>query len=241
MEYSNQFPSQNYCHVALTFDDGPSLKNTPGILVTLRKYEVPATFFVNGNKVENLESIAADGITPEASTAQHIITEIRANHEVGNHSWDHPDLAKLGKKIGNQAVIEKQITPTQEVIRRVYGEHTTRSLLFRPPFGNLSLGQANEIKRKTGMTTILWDIDTEDYNKEKGASAATITEKVNRYLTSHSQIQGQQGRDIVILMHDGVTNSPETVQALPKIIRAIRNKGCQIVPLGKIKLNSHNS
>ena len=36
--------------VALTYDDGPDPQTTPALLRLLQKYEVPATFFVTGQK-----------------------------------------------------------------------------------------------------------------------------------------------------------------------------------------------
>ena len=39
-------------HVALTFDDGPTLGITDAILDILKKNNVPATFFVIGKKIE---------------------------------------------------------------------------------------------------------------------------------------------------------------------------------------------
>lgn len=67
--------------VALTFDDGPHATLTPQLLDVLKAHHVHATFFVIGMNVEQnpdvLRRIVAEG------------------HEVGNHSWSHPNLAKL--------------------------------------------------------------------------------------------------------------------------------------------------
>ncbi|HWM86383.1 MAG TPA: polysaccharide deacetylase family protein, partial [Kofleriaceae bacterium] len=39
--------------VALTFDDGPNPQTTPLVLSTLRSYGIPATFFINGTRVNS--------------------------------------------------------------------------------------------------------------------------------------------------------------------------------------------
>jgi peptidoglycan/xylan/chitin deacetylase (PgdA/CDA1 family) len=67
--------------VALTFDDGPDPRWTPKILDVLGRHHVPATFFVIGT---------------HAARNPGIIRRIaRAGHELGVHTFTHPDLAEL--------------------------------------------------------------------------------------------------------------------------------------------------
>ena len=70
--------------VALTFDDGPDPQFTPPLLDVLKKHNARATFFVMGNKAEAhpqiLKRMAAEG------------------HEIGNHSYSHPDFNNLKKR-----------------------------------------------------------------------------------------------------------------------------------------------
>src|SRR5215469_553206 len=61
--------------IALSFDDGPS-ESTPELLEILEKHRVPATFFMCGQNVERLPSIARQVAA--------------AGHAVGNHSDSHP-------------------------------------------------------------------------------------------------------------------------------------------------------
>ena len=65
--------------LALTFDDGPDPEWTPQILDILKAKHVPATFFVIGANME-----AHPGLV------QRILAE---GHEVGNHTYTHPNLA----------------------------------------------------------------------------------------------------------------------------------------------------
>ena len=62
---------------AMTFDDGPDPEITPQILATLRKYNVPATFFVLGTHLDDPDN--AD-----------LIAEMIADplFELANHSYD---------------------------------------------------------------------------------------------------------------------------------------------------------
>lgn len=70
----------NKKRVALTFDDGPDPNVTMRVLETLEKYDAKATFFMLGSRVEYYPEIAKN------------VQE--AGHELGNHSWTHPDLSK---------------------------------------------------------------------------------------------------------------------------------------------------
>lgn len=68
-------------YVALTFDDGPSPRCTPRLLDGLAEYGARATFFVVGCQTvkdpDIVRRIAAEG------------------HQVGNHSYDHPQMDSL--------------------------------------------------------------------------------------------------------------------------------------------------
>src|SRR5665647_2386571 len=66
--------------VALTFDDGPMPDWTPQVLRALARHDVPATFFLKGINVQRHGAIHSDSV---------------GTHELGNHTWDHPDLARL--------------------------------------------------------------------------------------------------------------------------------------------------
>ena len=100
--------------VRLSFDDGPNPTTTPPLLDHLRDHGVKATFFVLGQNIVHqegraiLERIACDG------------------HQIGNHSYSHPDLTKLTAK-----QIEDEIKRTEALI----GSLDNGMKLFRPPFG----------------------------------------------------------------------------------------------------------
>ena len=99
--------------VALTFDDGPDPKVTMQILETLEKYDAKATFFMLGSRVEYYPEIAKN------------VTE--AGHELGNHTWNHPNLTKA-----NVEKVREEINRTSSIIESVTGQKATA---FRPPYG----------------------------------------------------------------------------------------------------------
>ena len=72
--------------LALTFDDGPDAEWTPQILDILRDKHVPATFFVIGGNAE-----ANPGLVQR---------ELKEGHEVGNHTFTHPNLSDTAGRSG---------------------------------------------------------------------------------------------------------------------------------------------
>jgi peptidoglycan/xylan/chitin deacetylase (PgdA/CDA1 family) len=119
--------------VALTFDDGPSLTQTPPILATLHRLGAHATFFEEGRHVRGREAL---------------MRQILAfGDEIGNHSYHHP--ADPG---------EGELSSTQAAIRGATG---FTPCLFRPPYGELDRRE-EAAARANGLQMIFWTLDSED-------------------------------------------------------------------------------
>ena len=71
-------------NIALTFDDGPSGRYTRQLLDGLRDRGVKATFFPIG------ENVKAHPELVKMAALQ--------GHEIGNHTYTHPYLAKISDK-----------------------------------------------------------------------------------------------------------------------------------------------
>jgi peptidoglycan/xylan/chitin deacetylase (PgdA/CDA1 family)/uncharacterized membrane protein len=100
--------------VALTFDDGPSAPVLEPLLALLARAEVPATFFVVGERA---------AARPDA------VREIlRRGHEIGNHSWSHDTLLMLR----SAREIRSEIERCQRAVASIAG---VVPLAFRPPVG----------------------------------------------------------------------------------------------------------
>ena len=130
--------------IALTFDDGPSPRNTPQILDILDEYDVPGTFFLLGQEVEEhpwlVESIAREG------------------HEIGNHSYTHRNFTTLDWA----EVKENEIGRTGELIEDITGEYPR---LIRPPYGDISDRQL-ELFSSESYQIVNWSVDVGDYELE---------------------------------------------------------------------------
>ena len=135
--------------ITFTFDDGPSVKNTPKLLDILSKYGIQSVFFVLGEK---LKTTTARAIVERAK---------REGHIIGNHSFDHANLRTLSKE-----QIVEQVKKTEQQILECTGG--SRCDLFRPPYGATNARVADVLK-ELGYTQVLWNVDTMDWKyKQEG-------------------------------------------------------------------------
>lgn len=127
--------------LALTFDDGPDARFTPPILDILDRYQIKATFFVQGVRVGNNQEL--------------LRRTYNAGHEIGNHSWGHPRFTEISLE-----QVENEVSSTQAAIMEagVPAPH-----LFRPPYGDINPAVAAHIP----LTVIRWNIDPEDWHPKK--------------------------------------------------------------------------
>lgn len=126
--------------VALTFDDGPDPKYTSQILDILKKYDVPATFFVVGKNAERHPEI--------------LKRMVEEGHSVGNHTYSHKSLIPLSRAKTYYEIIE-----ADQVIKEIIGY---KPVLFRPPRG-LYTQYARKLLKREKYTIVLWDVSSRDW------------------------------------------------------------------------------
>ena len=177
--------------VALTFDDGPG-ERTGELLAQLEKYNAHATFFMQGKNIPGKEDFVKK------------MKEIGC--ELGNHSYDHPQLTKLSAdKIANQ------IGTTNNLIQQAAGSTAT---VMRPPYGAIN----DTVRSSVGLPMILWSIDTLDWKTRNAQSSIdTVMNDV------------QDGD--VILMHDIHT---ESIDAALVLIPKLEEAGYQLVTVSEM-------
>ena len=126
--------------VALTFDDGPRSSTTGPLLDGLELREVPATFFLVGNRIPGNEDLvrrmAAEG------------------HQIGIHTYDHVELKGLSRRD-----FDLQVGKTRALITRLAGDG---SYWLRPPYGFLDRNAGSWC----GGPVILWSVDPEDWKDD---------------------------------------------------------------------------
>lgn len=184
--------------VSLTFDAAWGNEDTEILIDILEQYDVKATFFLVGSWVDKY---------PESVKALY-----DAGMEIGNHSDDHPHMAKL-----SDAQIVEQVTSCNSKIEAITGEPVT---LFRCPYGEYDDDVISTVK-SLGMETIQWNVDSLDW---KDLSAEDI----------HSRVTGKVVPGSVVLFHNAALHTPE---ALPGIIEYLLSEGYDIVPVSELLLD----
>src|SRR6266567_5537199 len=183
-------------YIAITFDDGPSATLTPKLLDILAAHHIKATFFVIGeNVVEHPEIVARAA---------------REGHEIGNHSWSHPNFGKM-----SDDGVRSQVQRTDDAIKGATGARPT---LLRPPYGSITARQKRWIHDQFGYQIILWDVDPYDW-KRPGPSVVR-----NRILK-----ETQPGS--IVLSHD---IHPGTIEAMPLTFDALQAKGFRFVTVSEL-------
>jgi peptidoglycan/xylan/chitin deacetylase (PgdA/CDA1 family) len=180
-------------YAALTFDDGPS-RLSPQFLRLLEEAGVQSTFFIIG------ENVAQD---PQG------VRRARDMGGVGNHTWTHANLARLGPRD-----LRDQLTSTTRALERAADE---RIDLMRPPYGARDAAVDRAVHR-LGMLPVMWDVDTRD---SAGAGSAEIAANAAAGMRPGS----------IILMHDTYDRS---LAALPEVLKAARQRGIRLVSVPQL-------
>lgn len=188
-------------HIALTFDDGPDPTSTPLFLQALDELDVHATFFLLGSMLIRSPSLGRDLVS--------------AGHEVAIHGWDHRPLPSRGPRSTFQ-----DIARATETVRNIC---ELEPLFYRPPYGVMTWASHFAAKR-LALTPILWTTWGRDWRR------SASRESVHRDVVRHLHPGG------TILLHDSdCTSAPRcwrsTLEALPTIIAAARDRGVEVGPL----------
>ena len=164
---------------ALTFDDGPSELSVE-ILDLLARHEVKATFFWQGNNLAQHQAVVRRAIAE--------------GHTVGQHSWDHPHVARIAPG----RLLRTQILPTNRAFVELFG-HKPR--FYRPPFGETNVEQLDAISRN-GLQTVGWSITSLDWDDERN-STKEVADRVllelhpGAIILLHDYQRPDQGRAIL--------------------------------------------
>ena len=126
--------------VALTFDDGPHPQNTPKVLDVLKAEGIQATFFINGNRVN-------DDTRP---ILQRIVDE---GHILANHSHQHKNLSQQ-----SLSTVRTQVSRTHEII-----EDFATPQYFRFPYGASTCNTAEVVRDEFDQVITGWNVDSADW------------------------------------------------------------------------------
>nr|WP_318841297.1 bifunctional polysaccharide deacetylase/glycosyltransferase family 2 protein [Streptomyces sp. SS1-1] len=182
--------------VVLTFDDGPDPEWTPKVLDALKRNNAHAVFFITGTMASRYPDIV-----------KRMVDE---GHEIGLHTFNHPDLSYQSKKRIDWELSQNQLA--------LAGAAGIRSSLFRPPYSSKSKHMDNtswpvtEYIGSRGYLTVVNDSDSEDWRKPG-------VDQIVRNATP------EKGEGAIVLMHDSGGERHQTIQSLDRLIPQLQAQG----------------
>ncbi|WP_327695252.1 polysaccharide deacetylase family protein [Streptomyces sp. NBC_00459] len=182
--------------LVLTFDDGPDPKWTPKVLDVLKEHRAHAVFFVTGTMASRYPELV-----------RRMVDE---GHEVGLHTFNHPDLSFQSKKRIDWELSQNQLA--------LAGAAGIRTSLFRPPYSSFADAMDNkswpvtEYIGKRGYITVVNNTDSEDWRKP-GVDAII------------RQATPKGGKGAIVLMHDSGGDRHQTVEALDRFLPDMKKRG----------------
>lgn len=181
--------------LALTFDAGSDLGATLETLAVLRAGNVHSTFFVTGTFAEKwpavVKQIASDG------------------HELGNHSYSHPDFTKLSDQ-----EIRQELAEAEDAIDRAAGRVAVA--LVRTPFGSRD-ARVLRVIGEAGYRAVYWALDSADWRPE--ATPEGVSSRV---------LKGVDAGDVVVQHCSTVASA----RGLPAILEGLNQRGLVPVTVG---------
>lgn len=140
---------------------------------------------------------------------------VREGHVIGNHSYSHANLPKL-----TDNKFREEIIKTDQLIREYTG---STPHIVRPPYGNINEDQIRWLSSQH-KKIVNWNVDSLDW---KGLSAEQVATNVLAHVRPGS----------IVLQHaaGGVGEDLSgTVDALPKIIKKLREDGVKLVTVPEL-------
>ncbi|MFH1071940.1 MAG: polysaccharide deacetylase family protein [Nanoarchaeota archaeon] len=129
---------------------------------------------------------------------------VAEGHSIGVHSYSHPLLV-----FRTQARMELEIRQAKHVIEN----QTNQSIqYFRPPYGIIG-PRALAFTKKEHLDIIDWSLDAQDY---RIPDSQKIADRV---------VSKARPGDIIVLHDAGGKTRNASVEALPRIIKELREKG----------------
>lgn len=200
--------------VALTFDDGPSIY-TAGILDSLKKYGMRATFFVIGSQIPQFTQVI-----------QRMVNE---GHELGSHTYGHPpDLTNM-----TMTDIQQDLSLWERtLIAYNFSGPLSYSVIpnyFRAPHGLLDAVSASVITGY-GYTPIHWGwLSGDSYN----LSPSQLTDVYFSHMGNGSTLAPSQMR-LIMQQHDAQVNTSLVFDSVANYLsQTVQSQGVRFVTIAE--------
>ncbi len=191
--------------VALTFDDGPTDALADSLIGILEARHVRATFFVTGAELAD----AADA-------GRRLVA---AGHELGNHTYTHSRMV-----LRSPAFVRSEIERTDSLIGAV---GHVGAIHFRPPFG-YKLFALPWYLRRTGRTTVMWDVEPDSYPEVARTSDGIVRHVLERVRPGS-----------IVLLHVWYPSRATSLAAVGPMIDSLRVRGYEVGPVRDLLTPNH--
>lgn len=187
--------------VALTFDDGP-YKYNEQLVNYLNSEGVKATFFMNGNNYDCIYS------SPYPTYIKHLVA---SGHQIGSHTWDHPDLQSL-----SNSKVTSELVRINEALVYITGK---KPRYFRPPYGDID-SRIDGLVKAQGQIPVTWTFDSGD------STGSTVAQSEAAYAK-----EIKAGKKFIALNHE--TYSTTVNQLVKKIVPELKSAGYRFVTIAE--------
>lgn len=187
--------------IALTFDDGPS-ENTAELMDILKNASAKATFFVAGN-TNGRGPI--DGTERWTNLIKRMVEE---GHQVGSHTWSHPDLDKMSSSARKQDMLKNE-----RALTNVLGKYPT---YMRPPYIHCTGPKGCLDDMKTlGYHVISYSHDSGDWLHEDDL------DKMKQRVDAAFNETAQDG-NMLLIQHDTIRKS--AIELTKYVLQKVRQR-----------------
>ncbi|WP_035505259.1 polysaccharide deacetylase family protein [Halobacillus karajensis] len=166
----------------------------PEMVKIFNKYNVKATFFIDG---------------AFANDFTHLVQMIEdEGHTIGSHGYKHQDMGRMTKQQAKDNL--------EQADELLFALTKKKIQYFAPPSGSFNTATV-EAADEMGMETILWTVDTIDWQKP---TSDVLINRVTKKLHNGA----------TVLMHP----TQVTVESLPELIEEVKNQGYKLISLPKL-------
>lgn len=177
--------------IALTFDDGPHATRTKQLLELLKTEDAQVQFFLVGRNTR---------LYPD------LVNQMDADkHEVGCHSFTHPDMRKLSFEAATKE-IEDGFLAIQNIL-------LSPRTIFRFPYG-AKTDRLRNYMLETETPEFFWNIDTLDWKYPDP-----------EFLFDYAMKQIRSERRGIVLFHD---IQPQTLAIMPGVLSTLKAEGYKL-------------
>jgi peptidoglycan/xylan/chitin deacetylase (PgdA/CDA1 family) len=191
--------------IALTFDDGPDERWTPGICSMLAERGARASFFMIGSSVEKAPELAREVADAGHSPCVHLFSHDR-------------------RVADDDALFEQEL---QKSIRLIDDKTGQRPAFMRFPFAYLGRQKPDSVFRKFGVRTVHWSFSSMDSRLD----AERIVRRVGRRMFPGAIVLLHDGVGSFSKLS---RNRDATLEALPKILDMCKRRGLEPVALDEL-------